>query len=119
MGGEYKRTLTLFGENTKEGRKKFQEEVDETHALFKDFVKTHRPIVDIERLSTGEHWLGSRALELGLVDKIITSDDYLLQLSKVADLYAVKYQKKKKLYERLGIGLRGALSSLIRLGVRS
>ena len=100
-GGEYKRTLTLFGENTREGRKKFQQEIDEAHELFKDFVKQNRSQIDIEKLSTGEHWFGTRALELNLIDEIITSDDYLLQASKVSDLYEIRYHKKKKIYERV------------------
>jgi serine protease SohB len=36
--GEYKRTMSLFGENTAKGRKKMQDEVEETHKLFKKFV---------------------------------------------------------------------------------
>ncbi|HEY1077640.1 MAG TPA: protease SohB, partial [Fontimonas sp.] len=77
--GEFKRTLTLFGQNTDEGREKFQEEIDQTHALFKAFVGEHRPQLDLSRVATGEHWFGSQALELKLIDAIETSDDFLLQ----------------------------------------
>lgn len=51
--GQYKRTLTLLGENTEEGREKFREELNETHQLFKDFVKRMRPSLDIEQVATG------------------------------------------------------------------
>lgn len=95
MAGQYKRTLTLFGENTRQGREKFQEEVDETHALFKAFILENRPNLDMEKVATGEHWYGSRALELKLVDGITTSDDYLLTASRNADIYEVCYQIKK------------------------
>ena len=61
--GEYKRTLTMFGENTDKGREKFVEELEETHTLFKDFVGTNRPSLDIAKVATGEVWYGSRALE--------------------------------------------------------
>ena len=32
--GKYKRTLTMFGENTDKGREKFQEDIEDTHVLF-------------------------------------------------------------------------------------
>ncbi len=101
MAGEYKRTLTVFGQNTDKAREKFQQELEDTHLLFKDFVKEYRPRVDIERLATGEHWYGSRALQLKLVDELRTSDDYLLEQSQGADLYEVNYHMKKPLGERL------------------
>ncbi len=101
MAGEYKRTVTLFGENTDKGRQKFQEEIEDVHALFKDFVKTHRPQVDLDRVATGEHWFGARALESRLVDELRTSDDVLLDASASADLYEVIYTGKKPWLARL------------------
>ena len=41
--GDYKRTVTVFGENDAEDRAKYQEELEQTHALFKHFVNTYRP----------------------------------------------------------------------------
>jgi serine protease SohB len=99
--GEYKRTLTLFGENTDTARQKVREEVEDTHALFKDFVKTHRPIVDLEKVSTGEHWFGTRAMELKLVDALKSSDDLLLEAQESFDLYGLSYQGHRRLLERL------------------
>ena len=101
MAGEFKRTVTVFGENTDQGRRKFQEEIEDAHRLFKDFVKTHRPGVDLERVATGEHWYGTRALEGRLVDELRTSDDYLLAASAGADLYEVSYTGKKPWLARL------------------
>lgn len=89
--GEYKRTLSLFGENTEKGRQKVKEEIEEAHELFKLFIIQNRPIVDIGKLATGEYWYGTKALQLNLIDKIITSDDYLLKASKNASLYEIKY----------------------------
>lgn len=66
--GDFKRTLTVFGENTEEGRAKFQQELEETHVLFKEFVSQYRPTLDIAKVATGEHWYGKQALDLGLVD---------------------------------------------------
>ena len=101
MAGEHKRTVTLFGENTDKGRQKFQEEIEDVHTLFKDFVKTHRPQVDLERVATGEHWFGTRALESRLVDELRTSDAVLLDASTSADLYEVIYTGKKPWLARL------------------
>jgi serine protease SohB len=98
--GEFKRTVTMFGENTEKGREKFTEELEETHVLFKDFVREHRPSLDIDKVATGEHWFGSKAKELGLVDDIQTSDDYLQSRSKSHKIIAIKYATKKTLAER-------------------
>ena len=101
MAGQYKRTLTLFGENTEQGREKFQEEVNETHHLFKAFLLENRPSLDIEKVATGEHWYGTPALALHLIDGISTSDDYLLSASKTADIYEICYQPKKTWVDKL------------------
>jgi serine protease SohB len=100
--GEFKRTVSLFGEITPKGRAKLQEQLEETHVLFKDFVKLHRPKLELEKVATGEYWLGKKALELGLVDQIGTSDDYLLDLTKGASVYRVKYRSDHPWRERLG-----------------
>jgi serine protease SohB len=99
--GEYKRTLTMFGENTDEGRQKFKQELEETHLLFKDFVKEYRPNVDIEQVATGEHWFATQAKEKGLVDEISTSDDFILSHLETHKIIAVSYQRKQKLSEKL------------------
>lgn len=101
--GEYKRTLTVFGENTEQGRAKLKQELEETHALFKQFLAAHRPQLDLAAVATGEHWHGLRALELKLVDDLVISDDYLLKRSQEADLYAVRYPARRSLAERLGL----------------
>ena len=99
--GEFKRTLTLFGENTAKGRAKMQQELEETHELFKSFVKSQRPSLDVDKVATGEHWLGTRALELGLVDQLQTSDDYLMSLRDDAELILIEYSEKQTLVEKL------------------
>jgi len=99
--GQYKRTLTLLGENTEEGREKFRESLNETHYLFKDFVKQMRPSLNIEQVATGEHWYGVQALEKGLVDSVGTSDDLLLSLMEGRDVISLRYTQRKKLLDRL------------------
>ncbi|KNC69065.1 protease SohB [Pseudoalteromonas ardens] len=103
--GEFKRTLTLFGENTDKGREKFREEVEHTHGLFKRFVSDNRPNMDIDKVATGEHWLATHAHEFALVDEIRTSDDLLLDLNQAHQLYQVRFKLKKSLAEKLGVGV--------------
>ena len=99
--GEYKRTLTLFGENDDKDREKFQEELEDTHELFKEFIKDNREQIDIEKIATGEHWYGKRALELQLVDDLMTSDDYLYTAAATSNIYAIKQIRKKTVSEKL------------------
>ncbi|WP_437891121.1 protease SohB [Phytobacter sp. V91] len=98
--GQFKRTLTLLGENTEEGRQKFRESLNETHDLFKGFVHQMRPGLDIEQVATGEHWYGSQALEKGLVDAVGTSDELLLGLFEQHEVIGLRYQQRKKLMDR-------------------
>ena len=99
--GNYKRTVTFFGETTDEDRQKMQSEIEQTHYLFKDFVKQQRPSLEIDKVATGEHWFGTEALELGLIDKIQTSDDYLMEQAENADILEVNFQAKKKLKDKI------------------
>ena len=98
--GQYKRTLTLLGENTEEGREKFREDLNETHLLFKSFVHQMRPGLDIESVATGEHWYGRQALENGLVDEIATSDEVIIRQMDKFNILSVGYSKKKSIIER-------------------
>ncbi|MGL4220779.1 MAG: protease SohB [Shewanella sp.] len=102
--GDFKRTLTLFGENTDEGRQKFRQELEETHQLFKTFVGKYRPGLDLAAVATGEHWYGQQALTLGLVDEISTSDDLILKSATERTLIKVRYQQKKKLADKFAHG---------------
>jgi serine protease SohB len=108
--GRFKRTLTMFGKNTEEGRQKLREELEEVHALFKRQIAEHRPQVAIDEVATGEHWYGAKALELKLVDEIGTSDDFLVEAAKERDVYHVSYKRRRRLQERL----LGGAESLLR-----
>lgn len=99
--GQYKRTLTLLGENTEEGRQKFREDLNETHHLFKDFVHRMRPSLDIDQVATGEHWYGQQALEKGLIDEVNTSDEVILGLMEGHEVLNVRYLQRKKLVDRV------------------
>ena len=99
--GDLKRTVTMFGKNTDEDRARLTEQMEETHELFKQFVAEQRSVVDVQTIATGEHWLGKRALELKLVDELITSDDYLLRQSQQADIYELKHVAPKTISEKI------------------
>lgn len=117
--GQYKRTLTLLGENTEEGREKFREDLNETHLLFKSFVQDMRPSLDIDSVATGEHWYGSQAKEKGLVDEIATSDDLLLSLMEQHELISIRFVQRKKVVDRFtGSAARSAEKLLLRLWQR-
>jgi serine protease SohB len=101
--GQYKRTVTLFGENTEEGKAKFEEELQQTHILFKHFVEKYRPQLNVDQVATGEHWYGTDAQELNLVDRLQTSDEYILSLLQHHDVYVIETRKKPTLGEKLGL----------------
>lgn len=111
--GQFKRTVTMLGENTEEGKKKFVEEIEETHDLFKDMVKRNRPVLDIDSVATGEHWYGNQCVEKNLVDLVQTSDDYLFDASNECDIFEVSYEEKKTMADRLGFAMEGALSRTV------
>lgn len=111
--GELKRTLTMFGANTDEDREKFSEQLEDTHRMFKDYVLANRSHLDIDTVATGEHWYGKRALEMNLVDEILTSDDYLLSASEHADLYEIRYAAHKTLSDRLVSVVQSLVSGFV------
>ena len=111
--GEFKRTVTVFGENTDKGRQKFQQELEDTHVLFKQFVQRHRQQMDIDEVATGEHWFGYQALELKLVDALSTSDDYLLSQLKERQVFKVHYRIRKTLAEKAGLAAATALKNTV------
>ena len=110
--GKYKRTTSLLGPNTAEGKAKLKEQLEETHTLFKDFVKEMRPSLDIEAVATGEYWYGTKALSLGLVDRLVTSDDYLLEGAERARVLEVSCERRRSPRERI-LSLASALMNWV------
>jgi len=120
--GEYKRTLTLFGENTDAGRAKFREELEQVHSLFKQFVGENRPKLAIGPVSTGEYWYGTQALALGLVDELKTSDDLLLESAAKMEVYELRHRPQRDLRKwllgnlsQLGASASGLRQKLLQL----
>jgi len=116
--GKYKRSLTIFGKNTDEDRAKLKEELEDVHSLFKGAVRKYRPDLDLDRIATGEHWYGARAIELGLVDEIKTSDELLAEFARDMDIYRVAYKIKQPLEKRLMAKFDGALDRVDNLNWR-
>lgn len=113
--GQYKRTLSVFGENTDEGRKKLQEEIEDIHESFKNLIKLYRKEIDIHKVATGEYWLATQALQLKLIDELGTSDDYLFKASKSAKLYEICYETKKSFMQKLTASMNAAQEKLFSL----
>ncbi len=99
--GEYKRTVSLLAEITEEGRTKYQAQIDETQALFKSFVREYRPDLDVDAIANGDYWHGTRAREIGLVHRIVASDDYILEKLEICDVFAVSFCLPRPWRERL------------------
>ena len=82
--GENKRTLTPFSEPTPEKQAVEQQRLEAIHRAFKELIKKRRPNLDIDRVADGNYWLAVDAKELGLVDMIQTSDEYLLEQARAS-----------------------------------
>ena len=113
--GEYKRTVTIFGENTDKAKEKFQSDLEETHELFKKHVRQFRPGLNIDAVANGDIWYGQQALDEGLIDAIGTSDDYIAEACNDADVFSVRYELKKTFKDKLGLSIsRGVERALTR-----
>ena len=111
--GKYKRTLTMFGENTDEGREKFKSDLEDTHQLFKSYVSERRPSVDIEAVANGDIWFGSKAKEVSLIDELKTSDEYVMDACKDSEVYSIEFKEKKSLMDKLGMSVSTGIESSV------
>ena len=98
--GKYKRTVTPFSEVTDEGKQKLQDDLTAIHEAFKQLIKDGRPDVDIEEIATGEYWLATQAKEKGLVDEIMTSDDYLCSKLDDCEIIEIKTEIEQNRLEK-------------------
>ncbi|MES3006365.1 MAG: protease SohB [Pseudomonadota bacterium] len=107
--GEFKTTLTTFGEVTQRGRDKVKEDVEEMHSLFKDWVKRHRPAIDIDNIATGETWVGLQALERNMIDEVMTSDECIIRACNEGDVFAVQYEIRRTIGDKLGAAIHSTI----------
>lgn len=107
--GDFKRTVSVFGEITPKGEDKFKEQLEETHVLFKSFVSRYRPNMDIESIATGEYWYGEQAVAKGLIDELKTSDDYIFELAQNHSVIQITHVVHESLSDKLSGVIGGAL----------
>ncbi len=81
--GEKKRTVTPFTEPTPQQEAIELERLRAIHGAFKELIKKRRPNIDIDKVADGNYWLAVEAKDLGLVDVLQTSDEYLIQQSQM------------------------------------
>lgn len=117
--GRYKRTLTVLGENTEEGREKFVEDLERTHELFKRHVAERRPGLDMEAVATGEIWYGSEALEKGLIDALGTSEAYLVERMASTRVIRVRLEPPRRLGERLSLAVAAGVERALLRGAEA
>ena len=110
--GDYKRTVSVFGEITEKGEEKFRQQLELTHQLFKTFVAKFRPQLNMSEIATGEFWYGETALNLKLVDEICTSDEYLTKKLKDYQVLSLTLKKKENLSDKLSHILGSVTSKL-------
>jgi len=117
-GGESKRSVSALGRNTEQDRDRLQKQVNEVHDLFKEHVRRYRPALDIDAVATGEHWYGTRAKELKLVDELTTSDDYLIEASRNADVYELCYAARRRMSDRVTAVVQGTVDRVLDVMLR-
>ncbi len=111
--GDYKRTVSLFGEITEKGEIKFKEQLQITHDMFKSFVGQFRPALDMNQIATGEYWYGEMAQKLGLVDEIKTSDSYLVAKAQDHQVIRLSFESKPSLAEKLSEAISLAVTKVL------
>mmetsp|Transcript_9058 Transcript_9058/g.12909 ORF Transcript_9058/g.12909 Transcript_9058/m.12909 type:complete len:423 (-) Transcript_9058:25-1293(-) len=98
-GGKHKAPVGLIGEVSEDGMKTIQKMIDKTHNAFKRHVLAARPKLakQIDDVATGDVWLGCDALDVGLIDRVITSDEYISQRLRdgVRVLKLINYDKRR------------------------
>ena len=115
--GEYKRSVSVLGEITPQGREHFRGKLDATHEAFKRFVQERRPGLDIAKVGDGDVWLASEALGLGLVDALATSDEFLFAARGEARLFEIAAVQRKTLAQQLFGGFGAAANDAVESAV--
>ncbi len=106
--GRYKELGSPFKELTEEERSFLQKKLNQIHDYFVEEVASNRnlKLTDVERLATGEFFLGKEALELGLVDYLGGKDlavNITKELAGVEDVKVVVYEQERGLFDILSM----------------
>ena len=106
VGGENKDIGSPYLKLSEEKKKVLQEKIDKVHTYFIQEIAANRNISEskVREIATGEFFLGSEALELGLVDELgdkETAENYLKDKYDIEDVDYVVYESEKGLLEML------------------
>jgi serine protease SohB len=69
--------------------------------------------LQIDEVATGEIWLGIAAKDKQLVDELKTSDEYLSEKAKTAEVFHLHYAERKSLQQRVGIAASTSVDHLV------
>ncbi len=88
--GEFKETGSPFKHLTRKEEDLFQGQLDKIHDVFIKAVAENRGLPEdkVRKIATGWVYLGSEALELGLIDKIGTEEDAIASLEESLNITA-------------------------------
>ena len=91
--GKYKRTLVPYKKSTESAKRKVTEDIELIMKAFVGHIQQYRgQRLNLARVATGETWMGSDALTLGLVDALGTSDEILIALLKTNRVLLVRHR---------------------------
>ena len=76
--GQFKRTMTPYTKSSIDDRRKVQEDITSVYNAFKSFLRSQRPILNVDSVATGETWSGQEALKRNLVDRYSATLPYIL-----------------------------------------
>ncbi len=134
VAGKYKDEGTPFRDMTPEERAMLQQDLDAIHREFIKAVAENRKTSysEIEKLATGEVFLGEEALNAGLIDSIGSKQEALEYINKRINGTGtiVEYRKKTSFFDsfsstlnqqsfNVGRGIGSSLLSDERIGVRT
>jgi signal peptide peptidase SppA len=111
--GENKARLDPFSPEKPEDVEWLKKMHSQLHELFVDWVKERRGdrLSSTEGLFTGDIWLGSKALELGLIDGLGSLREVIAERYPDAEIFIA--EAKKPLLARLGLGAPAAASAML------
>lgn len=106
VSGNLKDIGSPFKEMTQEERVLFQKSLDKIHEYFVEEVAKNRNLKkrDVEKIATGQFFIGAEAKELGLVDELGGREEVIAyveeKIGEEADF--VSYETEKGFFESLG-----------------
>ena len=79
----------------------------------KKWVKDHRPSVDIDKIATGETWVGLQAKDRYMIDEMRTSDECIVDACVDAEVYEIEFEHKQSIQDKVGSIFKGTIDRAI------